>query len=181
MDESFIGTITRDGRRTGQFYAGAVEFDQSSFCGHSGSNKSPRPPKTLPSKASYLPPRRRINPLRLPLDPIPTAKRPNRLRNDRLIITNALISTIRAACGRGFSIEELFFPSWVEINHEVLICRRFPQLSRSSGVEEEDRGSKVFSFVGKWTVRMTNDRRIVCRNLINTELEVEIETYTLGF
>lgn len=48
-------------------------------------------------------------------------------------------------------------------------------------IEEEDRGSKVFSFVGKWTVRMTNDRRIVCRNLINTELEVEIETYTLGF
>lgn len=128
MDESFIGTITRDGRRTGQFYAGAVEFDQSSFCGHSGSNKSPRPPKTLPSKASYLPPRRRINPLRLPLDPIPTAKRPNRLRNDRLIITNALISTIRAACGRGFSIEELFFPTWVEINHEFLICHRFNYL-----------------------------------------------------
>lgn len=34
------------------------------------------------------------------------------------------------------------------------------QLSGSSDVEEEDRESKVFSFVGKWTVRMTNDRRI---------------------
>ncbi|KAK1120796.1 hypothetical protein K0M31_011001 [Melipona bicolor] len=34
----------------------SLEFDQSSFCGHSGSNKRPvSPPKTPAPKVSYLP------------------------------------------------------------------------------------------------------------------------------
>lgn len=129
MDESFIGTITRDGRRTGQFYAGAVEFDQSSFCGHSGSNNSPRPPKTLPSEASYLPPRRRISPSASPSTHRETTEP---TRNDRLIITTtALISNIYVRL-RSRSRSFLF--------------KSFQRVSKRSSFRCESGGSKIRVF-----------------------------------